>query len=360
MALVRPAQPIHTIAGSAGGATFRRIHAIPVPAIDGPPLPTPNTAHPQARTSVVLARCGRPSRRTAAQHRAANQARTVAARWRALTPTQQRAWIGKAAALQLTQNPDSIGQWSGWSLWSAVQRRFALAGLDGPDDPDPFTDIRTDRPWVKAFPTTTLGTLRVFLEPVTFPFPPADSVACLYASPPRPATRRASSRREVFVQSFGPADEIAFADAFEVVLADPSRTPPGAIVDLKAATATPAGEATNTWHGRVTFAPDGWTPAGIWWTYSPFGSHNGVELTADRVLHVWDGNYPNGPPDSLDLLHPSEKSIADVLAFMDGAAFTDYRILDATAAARPQSDLPVIPHQRRSHGASVLTLFGRL
>lgn len=360
MATIRPAQPVQSIAGRLGGLSFRRSTSIPFPVIDGPPLPTPNTDHPQSRASVVTARATQRKPRTPAQNRAANEARAVAALWRGLTDSDRDEWNVVAAALQLTENPDSIGQWSGWALFSAVHRRYALAGVPGPTTPEFFGNPRVDRPWIKAFAAPTLGTIRVFLEPVSFPYPEPGSIGCLYASPPRPGTRVASARRSAFVASFDPVNAIGYGSAFDVEVAPASLTPPGAIVDLRAVTATSNGQASNLWSGRVKFPATGWGLAGIWWTYSTLASFNGVELTSDRLLHVWSLDYPDGTPDTLDLLHPSEKTVGNVLSFLGGATFTDTRVINAGLLSRPQSDLPVIPKQRRSHASSVLPLFARL
>jgi len=359
MALIRPAQPINTIQGSIGGVSFRRKIFYPTPQADAPPLPTPATVHPQARVSIVSAKVASRRRRTPAQHRAAQEARTVAERWRALSEADRQAWVDMAAALQINQRDDSVGLWAAWPLFSAVQRRYALAGMTGPTTPTAGDPLRVDRPWPKPWPSATPGVVNVFWEPVSDPYPPYGSVGCLYASPPRPHTRKATGHRAVFVHAFDPSEPRYVEASIPITVAPPERTPPGAVIDIQASLATPNGEASATSSVQVRFPPPGWGLAAFWWTFLFLGWGGGYELTPDRILRIWHGDYPTGVPDELDLLHPTEKSVGDVLSFLATADYTDTHTVNPFLLARPQSDLPVMPRRKTSPRKPPVLLFAR-
>lgn len=357
MAQVRPAQPVSAIYGRLGNVSLRRSRSAPFPVIDAPPLPTPSTAHPTSRISVVSVRRSRRPPRTQAQQRASGEARAVAASWRALSDAQRQAWETKAATLQLTENPATTGQWCGWALYSAVHRRFLLAEATPPTVPDAIAGIRVDRPWIKAWAHTTPGQIRVFWEPVSSPFPPPDSVGCLYASPPHPAARAARSGRARFLAAFDPEFTLPASSALTLTVADPSVTPPGAVYDLKASTATPGGEASATWTGQVKAPPPGWAVAFIWWTWNTFGGGNGIALGADRLLKVWDFDYPTATPATLDVEDPGV-DLSDVLAFLvSNSVFTDTYVVDGSLLSAPASVLPPIRQHRRSHQQGAFSFF---
>lgn len=357
MAQARPGPPIVAISGRLGSVSFRQKST---KAGLTPPEDLPANAYEpdgKARTSVVTLRNRRRSHATPGQVAAADQARRAAAAWRALSEADRQEWIDVAAALQLTDNPESLGELSGWAMFSANRRRFLLTGEPAPDVPQFFGNPRIDRPWVKGWAGPTPGQISLFNDPITPPFPEPGSVACVYASPPRPATRSGKTRREVFVGWFDPREFFDPTDPLIFNVPEWGDAPPGYVIDVRAVTAGFCGQTSNLNLTQLRTPPAGKVLAFIAWTSSIFGFAQGIELGADRILRVWSFDYPSGAPSMLDLLNPSPKTIGQVKAFIAGEFGWEVHTIDASHDSAPASGIPAIPRKSQRFRAGALPFF---
>lgn len=359
MAFITPKAPIRSIRGRLGQLHFRRLHAnVGVEAPDPPPE---NNYPPFGRGQPAICTTQTGARRppNAAQQQAAREARATAAAWSALSEAERATWTDVAAQLQLTDDPASIGELSGWAMFSASRRRFLRAGQVGPDEASFFGNPRIDRPWLKGWAGPTSGEIHLFADPETQPFPFDPAVSLVYASPPRPATRSAIARTQRFRGWIDPFDASSPGSPHTFAVEPWPTTGPGSVIDIKTSTADATGQSSNVMLTQLRTPPEGFALAFIAWTHFPFALGEGIELTADRILRVWSIDFPDGSPAELDLLNPTPKTIGQVRSFMAARTGWDVHTLTTAYNSAPAADLPAMP--RRSHGfkQGALPIFAR-
>lgn len=360
MASTRPVQPIREVRNKLGPVHFRRPTSLPPLSpvenkAEGEPLP-----HDFGRSSVVAINPTRRRPQTAGQRRAADEARQVAAAWASLTDPQRATWAEYADQLQLTQEPDSTGKWSGWAAFSAAWRRWALAGMTGPAVPTWFSPLRVDRPWRKCWIEADRTTLHHFSEPRTDPPPIDPTLGVLYLSPPRPGTRRSIGHREKFLTTFDGSQVNTPAGAIATTIPGGVPVPPGSVLDYKAVLTDSWGSTSNILLDTVQAPPAGMDIAFILWGWNSFVLDTGWEITADYLLRCWNFDYPTGSSAELDIGPGSGRDVRDVRTFLFNNTGGDVYTVNGSLLSRPATDLSPAPRQRVAHNKNCVPFFARL
>lgn len=357
MAFILPRSPIKSIRGRLGSISFQRHDA--KLGLDAPDPPPENQYEPFGRGQPcrALTRPAPRPKRSAAQSRAALIARKTEKAWRELSDAERQTWVDAAEVLQLTQNEDTIGQLSAHAMFVASRARWLTAGAVGPDEATTIADVRIDRPWLLAYAGPTPGELHVFQDAITQPFPSNPALVLVYASPPRPVTRKSMRRNAVYRASWLFADRPNPGSPQLIEIEPWPAAGPGSIIEIKASMTDDDGETSNVQITTAQTAPEGFALAFIAWRFVSLVTESGIELGADRVLRVWSFDYPGGSPAELDLVNPSPKTIGDVRSFMNARSGWDIKTIDSSHNSAPASTIPCIKRQRWTFASGALSFF---